>query len=181
MDEWLKWLVTPAVGAIFAVAVAWGGGIIARRWTLQDAKQARTDAMQVRAELREHDRERDVETAARARNRETRHAIERLVELTDERTKAFFEAGPEEDMDHVLECHRLRRRLQARLATDLPLLQLQTRLWELYVRLETIHTARVRGQSWTETIEKDASATIAEAITVQTKLQLEMEARNWPW
>lgn len=80
MGEWLTWLVPPAVGAVFAVAGAWGGGIIVRRWTLKDAAEARADAAQIRAEIRNDERERAQLAATQEHDRQYRRRALRLME-----------------------------------------------------------------------------------------------------
>ena len=172
MDEWLSWLGGAALLALGA-GFGWAGSFLTNR-------QAAKEAARIRDELRRHEQERGADSAVRARNRETRQAIEALMELADEGFRLFDSMPIRDDWASNLRFNRICRRVQARLRDD-------SGLSALVATLESLHGDRGRLSNAIR-IDPEIPDPVEQLPSLMTKLSAthrslaeEMERRDLPW
>lgn len=143
---------------------------------------AREEAARVRDEERTDERRREAESAARARNRETRHAIDKLLDLTADLLLLTGRDTRSDDNSRDLQFNRVSLNVRARLVDDAGLLDVVERVTALHNNLSSAaETARQQKGSRTPKLFGQFEAMTREHLALGEELAREMHSRDWPW
>ena len=155
-------------------ALGWAGSFFTNQ-------QAARDAAQVRAEVRNSERERAADAAARQRNCKNRQAIESLLKLSDQGKAAVGTSGPD-DGDSSMEFYSFLLRIRARFSDDPSILDPVVKLAKN--RATTIELFQAGDGSYKSVgpeIETEWSRLFHERLDLKQELADEMHRRDWPW
>ncbi|MBA4181160.1 MAG: hypothetical protein C0506_11275 [Anaerolinea sp.] len=173
--DWLGPSLISILGVLLGGGLAW---FAASRTAAAD----RADAAQVRTELRNEDRRKEAEEAARRRNRETRLAIEELFELGDqELTRDKAQEKLNRTLARTLQFARVYLRLRARLPADQQLAALLTELTSLLGQRDAILTKVRGGEITTDEAGSEWRRILGALHDNNSKFAAEMERLGWDW
>ena len=165
--------------SLLSLTAALLGGVLTWIGAARNAKASRDNAARVRREERDADRQKEAATAARERNRETRHAIEKFTEMLG--NAVVVDRGAiEERIVHIDRTSRLRSKVRSRLREDQVLLDRFDHLIGLQMRqrlamIDFLHAAD--NAAVTELLTQ----LVPQMREAGHALDKEMEDRGWPW